>query len=70
MENRVDTISAETEKAIDEVIKHLLLLKNQYLTNIKTGLENSIEKIRKNINSLMDAFHCASNCSKVYKNPE
>lgn len=47
MENRVDTISAETEKAIDEVIKHLLLLKNQYQTNMKIGLENSIEKIRK-----------------------
>lgn len=58
----MDTISAETEKAIDEVIKHLLLLKNQYQTNMKIGLENSIEKIRKNINSLMDAFHCASNC--------
>lgn len=62
MENRVDTISAETEKAIDEVIKHLLLLKNQYQTNMKIGLENSIEKIRKNI--------ALATVKKVYKNPE
>lgn len=47
MENRVDTISAETEKVIDKVIKHVLLLKKQYLTNMKIGLENSREKIRK-----------------------
>lgn len=60
MEKRADTISAETEKAFDEVIKHLLFLKNQYLTYLKIGLENSIEKIRKKINSLLDAYKCGN----------
>lgn len=64
MEYRADTISAETEKAFDEVIKHILIMKNQYLTYLKIGLENSIEKIRTNIYLLLDAFHSASNCLK------
>lgn len=62
MENRVDMIFVEIEKVIDKVIKYVLFLKKQYLINMKIGLENSREKIRKNINLLMDVFYCVSNC--------
>lgn len=64
MENRVDMIFVEIEKVIDKVIKYVLFLKKQYLINMKIGLENSREKIRKNINLLMDVFYCVSNCLK------
>lgn len=64
MENRVDTIYTETEKAFDDAIKHLQFLKNQYLTNMAIGLNNSKKKITKNINTLLDGFQCASYCSK------
>lgn len=43
MENRVDTISTENEKAFDDAIKHLQFLKNQYLTNMTIGLKNTKE---------------------------
>lgn len=57
-------IFVEIEKVIDKVIKYVLFLKKQYLFNMKIGLENSREKIRKNINLLMDVFYCVSNCLK------